>query len=222
MFWAGRRMMEGRIGEKDDEEIRKKRRKGQLEAGRRIEERFGALLLLNKWEKGGNAIVEAGPFLEKVRKKKGRPSKEIPGSERISLWLPKSYTEYLRKLEMKGAAKRRRVVGMGTRMKRILDRYQILEKREREQLKIIQRYIGVMDEELKKYLGRFKRSGFEDELERIMANLKEALKNLEFLMGIFRIDVTELKEMIGKREWEIFDLGYAVVKNYQEKLPSSH
>ncbi|RLA61515.1 MAG: hypothetical protein DRQ88_10980 [Epsilonproteobacteria bacterium] len=101
----------------------------------------------------------------------GRPRK--PKSEQVKTIAIKIRPEYVDMLKNLSFGR-----GMGTRIRMIIDQWNSLKKREKEQVEVLRRAIGELDLSLKRYARNFKRAENVEKNENTKKAMEKAVNNI--------------------------------------------
>ncbi len=83
----------------------------------------------------------------------------------------------------------------------IIDQWNGLKKREREQVLVLKKAIGELDLAIKSYARGFKRAENVEKNEATKKAMEKAANNIRILMGVFKFDLKDLKSLLSKEEY---------------------
>jgi len=144
------------------------------------------------------------PFKEKVTAKRvgpGRPRK--PKSEQVKTIAIKIRPEYVDMLKNLSFGR-----GMGTRIRMIIDQWNALKKREKEQVEVLKKAIGELDSMIKRYARNYNRAENLDKNEIAIKQMEKACNNIRILMNVLKMQVGEMEGMLSKEEFKNLNFAY--------------
>ena len=138
------------------------------------------------------------PFQEKVTAKRdgpGRPRK--PQEEKVKTIAIKIRPEYIDMLKNLSFGR-----GMGTRIRMIIDQWNDLKKREKEQVEVLRKAVGELDGALKKYAKNYNRAENLEGNEIVIKQMEKACNNIRILLNVLKFELSELKGLLTKEEYK--------------------
>ena len=144
------------------------------------------------------------PFVVKDPVKRtgpGRPRK--PKSEQVKTIAIKIRPEYIDLLKNLSFGR-----GMGTRIRMIIDQWNSLKKREKEQVLVLKRAISELDGAIKKYARNYNRAENLERNEVTIKGMEKACNNIKILMNVLRFEVGEMEGFLSKDEFKNLSFAY--------------
>ncbi len=144
------------------------------------------------------------PFIEKDMPKRagpGRPRK--PKSEQVKTIAIKIRPEYIDMLKNLPFGR-----GMGTRIRMIIDQWNTLKKREKEQVEVLKKAISELDGAVKRYARNYNRAENLDRNEIVIKQMEKACNNIKILMNVLKFEVGEMEGFLSKDEFKNLSFAY--------------
>lgn len=155
---------------------------------------LGVLEKLLKMQKSPD-VKPAPAFTKKAKLPKGRPKvADDKKARNFTLCLAKNYLDFLDKMTVRDP----KVQGRGRKIRFIIDRFLVHEKRQIKQLRTIRESLKQLDQVLKSFSGKkLELSPKEKQL------IDQHVKQLETLTTILAYSPKELQKLLPREEWAL-------------------
>lgn len=167
-------------------------------------------LVLNYFEKiqqaeKAEADQADGPINpETTTRKRGRPKKAKEDKVQfVGLKLPPVYVQYLKNIPTKQ--------GLGLKIRKIIDAYQILKQREKGHLRIIKEGLHNIDSVLKDII---QSSSREATLDITWKKLEKSVTQLKVILSLYQFTPQELSALLTKKEKETYEFTLSFDGNF--------
>jgi hypothetical protein len=173
------------------------KRKEQLRLGKVIFEYF---------EKSTAPTEEVLP---KIRAK-GRPTKsKEEKAKNITICLSKDHIDLLDKANFQEKG----IKGRGRKVRYIMDSFIKYQKREKDQVRSVQESLRQLAVSIDAFSKNYKRAEKFSENEKVMADLEKSISNLRILLGLLKIEVSDLKKLLTDKEWSTYQFALSWISN---------
>ena len=145
-------------------------------------------------------FFEQKPALDsepEVTRGKGRPSKtKSEKAKNITICLSKEHIDLLDK----AAFNEKNTKGRGRKVRFLIESFQKFQKREKEQMRSVQESLRIVAMNLETFSRNYKRAEKFSDNEGTIANLEKSISNLRIVLGLLKIDGTDLRKLLTEKE----------------------
>ena len=139
-------------------------------------------------------VVETEP---EVTRGKGRPTKvKADKARNITICLSKDHIDLLDN----AAFSEKNTKGRGRKVRFLIDSFQKYQKREKEQMRSVQESLRIVGMNLETFSRNYKRAEKFSDNEGTIANLEKSISNLRIVLGLLKIDGTDLRKLLTDKE----------------------
>ena len=145
-----------------------------------------------------------------VTRTKGRPSKpKSDKAKNITICLSKDHIELLDK----AAFNEKNTKGRGRKVRFLIDSFQKHQKREKEQLRSVQESLRIVALNIETFSRNYKRAEKFSDNEGTIVDLEKSISNLRIILGLLKIDSTDLKKAFTDKEWSTYQFSLSWITN---------
>jgi hypothetical protein len=148
-------------------------------------------------------------ILPKIRSK-GRPTKpKEEKAKNITICLSKEHIELLDKASFQEKG----IKGRGRKVRYIMDSFIKYQKREKDQVRSVQESLRQLAISIDSFSKNYKRAEKFSENEKVMADLEKSISNLRILLGLLKIEISDLKKLLTDKEWSTYQFALSWISN---------
>jgi hypothetical protein len=172
------------------------KRKEQLKLGR---------VIFDFFEQKPSVVNE-----REVTRTKGRPSKlKADKAKNITICLSKDHIDLLDK----AAFNEKNTKGRGRKVRFLIDSFQKYQKREKEQLRSVQESLRIVALNIETFSRNYKRAEKFSDNEGTIVDLEKSISNLRIILGLLKIDSSDLKKAFTDKEWSTYQFSLSWITN---------
>ena len=145
-----------------------------------------------------------------VTRTKGRPSKpKSDKAKNITICLSKDHIDLLDK----AAFNEKNTKGRGRKVRFLIDSFQKYQKREKEQMRSVQESLRIVALNIETFSRNYKRAEKFSDNEGTILDLEKSISNLRIILGLLKIDSTDLKKAFTDKEWSTYQFSLSWITN---------
>ena len=145
-----------------------------------------------------------------VARTKGRPSKpKSDKAKNITICLSKDHIDLLDK----AAFNEKNTKGRGRKVRFLIDSFQKYQKREKEQMRSVQESLRIVALNIETFSRNYKRAEKFSDNEGTILDLEKSISNLRIILGLLKIDSTDLKKAFTDKEWSTYQFSLSWITN---------
>ncbi len=155
------------------------------------------------------------PFFLDVPEKRGvgRPKKlECEKVKRVGMKLPPELLKFLSELKIEGGR------GFGSKMKAIIEDWNILKKREREQLQTLKKNLDRLESVIRSFSSTGKTSLYLETNTDLAKNLKAYCSSVTQLANLYAFDMEFLKKRLVPNDYKNYEFALFYLSNDKTKI----
>ena len=141
---------------------------------------------------------------------KGRPSKiKSEKAKNITICLSKDHIDLLDK----AAFNEKNTKGRGRKVRFLIDSFQKYQKREKEQMRSVQESLRIVAMNIETFSKNYKRAEKFSDNENTIGDLEKSISNLRIILGLLKIDSSDLKKAFTDKEWSTYQFSLSWITN---------
>jgi hypothetical protein len=145
-----------------------------------------------------------------LKRGKGRPVKaKEEKAKNITICLSKEHIDLLDKASFQ----EKNTKGRGRKVRFIMDSFLKYQKREKEQVRAVQESLRLVASHIDTFSRNYKRAEKFSENERVMGDLEKSISNLRIILGLLKIEGTDLKKNLSEKEWSTYQFALSWISN---------
>jgi hypothetical protein len=145
-----------------------------------------------------------------VTRTKGRPSKpKADKAKNITICLSKEHIDLLDK----AAFNEKNTKGRGRKVRFLIDSFQKYQKREKEQMRSVQESLRIVALNIETFSRNYKRAEKFSDNEGTIVDLEKSISNLRIILGLLKIDSSDLKKAFTDKEWSTYQFSLSWITN---------
>ena len=121
-------------------------------------------------------------------------------SKNITICLSKDHIDLLDNADFN----QKNTKGRGRKVKFLIDSFLKHQKREKEQMRSVQESLRIVALNVDTFSRNYKRAEKFSENERTIIDLEKSISNLRIILGLLKIDSSDLKKNLSDKEWSTY------------------